>query len=90
MGFVDFKSEPEHLEYLRKRLASYGLKPDKNWEWEIHGPHQDMDYQVYIGYAKDARGIEHCVAVYPRSIYEVDDPSDWYKGFSENRLSRIH
>jgi len=45
-----------------------------------------MDYQVYVGYAYDEVGEYYCVAVYPRAVYEIKDPSDWWKAELKNRI----
>lgn len=52
MGTLDFSTDTEILNSIKQRLRRRGLKPDLDGEWEVHGPHQDMDYQVYIGFAE--------------------------------------
>jgi len=51
MGILDFEDQRHHLTYISRVLSRRGLLPDLGEEWEIHGPHDDMDYQVYVGYA---------------------------------------
>lgn len=51
MGVLDLKNEPRHWTRIRQALRRRGFNTDKDEEWEIHGPHFEMDYQVYIGYA---------------------------------------
>ncbi len=104
MGTLNFKKEKEHLAKIRKTLARRGLVPDLKSEWEIHGPHRDMDYQVYVGYAMPSNEKEqrrycilpwkqckvhpnyYCVAIYPKAVYEIDDPNSWYKVSKEDRI----
>jgi len=67
-------------------LGRRGLKPDLDSGWEVYGPHRDMNYQMYVGYAYDETGEYFCVAIYPRAVYEIDDPSDWWKVKPEDRI----
>lgn len=60
MGILDFKSQKHHLARIRRILSRRGLAPNLREEWEIHGPHQDMNYQVYIGYAVPRDEKEIC------------------------------
>jgi len=107
VGTLNFSKEKEHLAIIRKRLAVRGLKPDLKSEWEIHGPHQDMNYQVYVGYAMPSDDKEecrycslpwkqckvhpnyYCVVIYPRGVFEIFDPSKWYKPEPENRIGVV-
>jgi len=85
MGIINLDEDKEIVRYIRRSLARRGLKPDFEEDWEVHGPHRDMNYQVYIGYA----GNDHwygCVAIYPRAVYEIDRPSDWWRAYPENRI----
>ncbi len=53
MGTLDFKDDPyasSYKERIKQALRRRGLEFDPKEEWEVHGPHQDMNYQVYIGY----------------------------------------
>ena len=50
MGILNFRQEKEHLEYIKRKLNSRGLKIDTTDDWEVHGPHENMNYQVFIGY----------------------------------------
>ena len=106
MGILDFKNQKHHLTRIRRILSRRGLVPDLREQWEIHGPHSDMDYQVYVGYAVPSNENEkcrtigcnlswkkckrhsndYCVAIYPKAVYEIDEPSDWAKYDPENRL----
>jgi hypothetical protein len=85
MGFLDFDDREDrramrHEARIKSALAGRGLIPDfDDCEWEIHGPHQDMDYQVLIGWAHDGADNWACVAIYPRAVYKIDDPGDWWK-----------
>ena len=54
MGILDFKDEsyePHYRERIKSALKRRGLEFDPREEWGVHGPHQDMNYQVYIGHA---------------------------------------
>ncbi len=108
MGVLDFEHERYHLTHVRRTLARRRLKPDLERDWEIHGPHQDMSYHVYVGYAyseaeEGARCIcpggeiqythcpahkhYYCVAIYPRAVYEIEQPWKWWDIYPENRIS---
>ena len=106
MGFLNFESQPYHMKVIERVLGRRGLKPDFESDWEIHGPHQDMNYQVYVGYAKSkpegkciwsskkiirtgcsVHDIIHCVAIYPKSVYEIEEPEKWGEdAIPENRI----
>lgn len=89
MGFLDLKIERSHLKIINQKLRPFGLKPYLSEEWEIHGPHQGMNYQVYVGYAWGRFGKLHvtqCVSITPQGIYEIDDPSDWWKTYEDRKL----
>ena len=49
MGFLDFEYSKEDLKFILSALRRRNLFMDEEDDWEIHGPHHDMDYQVYIG-----------------------------------------
>lgn len=52
MGIIDFDQEKELLRSVKRSLKRRGLKIDlETEEWEIHGPHPEMNYQVCVGYA---------------------------------------
>lgn len=51
MGYLDFTHDKEHLGRIKRALARRGMEIDADSEWEIHGPHQGMNYQVCVGYA---------------------------------------
>ena len=106
MGTLDLNQDREHFKTIKERLRRRGLEPCLDEEWEIHGPHPDMNYQIYIGYAAPINrkqrccfpgcglSIEecgkhtnsYCVAIYPRAVYEIEDPERWYDTKVENRL----
>lgn len=55
MGYLNFKDGGEqHLSVIRRALRRRGLQMDEADDWEIHGPHQDMNYVVYIGKAYES------------------------------------
>mgnify|MGYP000853102449 CR=1 FL=1 len=62
MGVLDFKHQPKHLARIRRILSRRGLVPDLTEEWEIHGPHVGMNYQVYVGYAHPKDENQLCQA----------------------------
>jgi len=68
------------IDSLRKRFLK------NNDEWEIHGPHQDMNYQVYIGPAYRKKEC-FLVAIYPKAVYEIDNYDDWWKADPEKRIT---
>ena len=89
MGFIDLEDEDNGKRYLQKleaALGRRGLKPDTSQEWEIHGPHQNMNYQVLIGWAFDDKDNWQLVAVYPRAVYAIDEADKWYQMDSKNRI----
>lgn len=88
MGFIDLEDQDNGKRYLPKlkaALARRGLKPDTSVEWEIHGPHPNMDYQVLIGWVFDDQA-RYLVAVYPRGVYEIEDESSWWKVKGADRI----
>ncbi len=98
-----------HAKNIEKALKPRGLKFYKNEDWEIHGPHEGMNYQVYVGgvyreadpKAKcvcsskktrliycDAHKQESYVVIRPNAVYQIEDPSDWWKPKAEDRILR--
>lgn len=51
MGTFDSEHDKRGVRIIGNVLKKRGLIPDFSEEWEIHGPHRDMNYQVYIGWA---------------------------------------
>ena len=45
------EEEKEKLKFITGMLERRGLYLDKNDEWEVHGPHPGMNYQVFVGTA---------------------------------------
>ena len=84
MGTLNFEDKDGRtfLRKIRPVLKKRGLEPDLEADWEVHGPHSGMNYQVLVGYCKDGT----CVAIYPRVVYEIDDPDEWYRPDPEKRL----
>ena len=65
MGFLNFKEEKYNLQRIKSALRRRWLTMDPADDWEIHGPHQDMNYQIFIGPAY-LKGKWNCIAViYP-------------------------
>ncbi len=86
MGNLDLKEEKEILKFITGMLKRRGLEPDLKNEWIVHGKHRDMGYQLYIGYAIDSKGEKTLVVIYPRSVYWLDNYSDWWRCEPENRI----
>ena len=78
---------------IENRLKRRGFKMIDLENWEVHGPHEGMNYKVWIGGAQtidkkpyiDNRQ-EFYIAVYPRQIFIIDDTSDWWKTSPENLI----
>ena len=87
MGFIDLGTEKEHLRRVKSASSKRGLMPDLSQEWEIHGPHQNMNYQVLVGWAYDNTCNRHLIAIYPRVIYEIDDYSKWWNVGCQNKIA---
>ena len=49
MGYLDFDEDKDILKRIKSTMKRRGLFVDAQDEWEVHGPHQDMNYQVFIG-----------------------------------------
>ena len=49
MGYLNFDHDKETLNRIKSAMKRRGLFVDPEDDWEIHGPHQDMNYQVFIG-----------------------------------------
>lgn len=86
MGFIDLEENGRYRKEITTKLARRGLTPDLSEEWEIHGPHLNMNYSVLIGWAHDSKDEWFCVAIYPWAVYEIEDADDWWKCRPENRL----
>lgn len=100
MGFIDFTKKSDlntnerwALESITRRLKTSGLKMIDLENWEVHGPHENMNYKVWVGEVQtlDKKPIignsyQFYIAVYPRQIFMIDDPSDWWKTSPENLI----
>jgi hypothetical protein len=100
VGDIDWESEPGNGRVIKQALARRGLVPHPEYvtQWEVQGPHKDMNYQVFIGQViPDSdlpskviaahwwlRRKRFIVAVYPRRVYEIESKSDWWKPEPEN------
>ena len=51
MVLLDIELGKEDLKFIQSALDRLNLFMDKDDEWEVHGPQQDMNYQVYVGRA---------------------------------------
>lgn len=64
MGYltVDDEREKHHFQRIRRLLRRRNLKPDLEDTWEVHGPHPNMNFQVYVGSAyRDPEPDAQCV-----------------------------
>ncbi len=76
MGIIDLEFEKEYLKIITETLERRKMKPVILSDWEIHGPHPGMDFQVFVGEAvKDGSDDIGLVAIYPRAVYLLEDPS---------------
>lgn len=84
MGRINLKDEPEIRRTIKRRLLQRGLilDPEGMDDWEVHGPHESMDYQVFIGLAYERQeGPDNSsyIALYLNAVYWIDNPCDWWK-----------
>ena len=87
MGFLDEKEDAEHYKRINRRLKKRGMVIYLDEEWEIHGPHPGMNYQVYVGYARyENQEVYRCVAMYPWATYEIDDEDRWWYMNPDRRI----
>ena len=102
MGTLNFEFDKRQLNRIKSYLKRRGLFMDPEDEWEIHGPHQDMNYEVLIGpaYKKVDLSVpcnceqNNCqrhhdgffVVIYPKTVYRIDDPDDWWKPKKEDKI----
>ena len=62
MGFLNLNHEKERHKRIRKALARRGMKVDTDSDWEVHGPHPEMNYEIYVGHAyKEADPKARCI-----------------------------
>jgi hypothetical protein len=55
MGYLNFRDGDErHLSRIRQALRQRGLQMDEIDDWKVHGPHPNMDFQVYVGKAYES------------------------------------
>jgi hypothetical protein len=90
MGILDWKHEPYHREKITSLLKRRGLRPDFSELWEVHGPHADMNFQMFVGYAinTDDPKDTYCVTVWPgHGVWEIDDPSQWNQTDPTRRIA---
>jgi len=92
MGYLDFddESEKKHLTRIRQILRRRNMVPVLNDEpWQVHGPHPNMDYQVFIGEALNIHDRQRgpvCVAIFPWGTYEISDESQWANWANAERI----
>jgi hypothetical protein len=90
MGVINWKKETYHREKITQTLKRRGLRPDLSNPWEVHGPHEGMNFQMYAGYAINTNDPNdtYCVTIWPgHGVYEIDDPSEWNKTEPGRRLT---
>ena len=65
------------------------MEPVEDEEWELHGPHEHMNYRVLVGFAFDP---EHearpamCVVLYPWGVYQIEDEAHWHNTDAAQRI----
>ena len=87
MGFANFSiksdlnaNERLALKSITRRLSWRGLKMIDLENWEVHGPHSEMNYQVWVGAVEFIKNRNKFhIAICPKKIYKIDGPSDWWK-----------
>jgi hypothetical protein len=91
MGDLDFRYEKYHLRRIRETLKRRNLLMNpENDGWQIHGPHEDMNYQVYEGRAytrkEDVNSYNQGfdVVIFPKAVYEIN--SSWHHVSPEDRI----
>ncbi|MFC2094547.1 hypothetical protein ACFLSH_02850 [Bacteroidota bacterium] len=92
MGFLDFKWDKYHLRRITSSLKRRGLTPEVDGDaWQIHGPHQGMNYQCYEGWAyfEDSPDDYVYVHIMPRAVYEVDPDDKNIQYTQENRITIV-
>ncbi|PLX27156.1 hypothetical protein C0583_04620 [Candidatus Parcubacteria bacterium] len=62
MGDIKLNEEGNeyHFHKIRKKLPELNLSPCLDETWKIHGPHEEMDYQVYVGYVEPLDSNKKC------------------------------
>ena len=92
MGSLDFDDENSkpHLRRIQQALKQRGLVMNPDDYWEIHGPHEEMNYQTYVGnaYEPDNRSPDDgfLVVIYPREVYQIDAEDQWSRPDEANPL----
>ncbi len=98
MGTLNLQEEPYYRNGIKRALKKRGMRMDMEDDWEIRGPHQDMNYVVFVGYAyfdklhpflhipEKYRRDGMWVAIYPRAVYEIEDELKWYMTDPEQRV----
>lgn len=86
---LDWDNESEHTQIIEHSLESRGLERDESTIWIIYGPHEHMDYRVYVGEVFDATQVNDQpfdVAIYPWGVYRIEYPSRWWETTRRNRF----
>lgn len=59
-------------------LKRRGLAPVTGITWEKHGPHEGMEYMVFIGEARgETDERPRSVVIYPHAVYWHQDGDQW-------------
>lgn len=75
MGILALEDDKEIFRHIRRTLQRRGLKPDLGTEeWEVHGPHPGMNYQVYVGYVGSIPETNDKCTCRPPNILYADCP----------------
>jgi len=84
MMFNNISDIPD-LPSIKARLRRRNLEMVEDGDWEKHGPHEGQNYMVIIGLCRDIKtSSEMWVSIYPRRIYGITNPSDWWKVSEED------
>lgn len=87
MGTLYLEEEKYHKEKITEALKKHGLEPVLDYEWEVHGPHMDMNYQVYVGRVEKNKKGADFVAIYPDDVYSIEDIDNWHRCTNENKIN---
>jgi hypothetical protein len=95
MGIVDLYNDKYSLEFIEQKLNKVGMTIDDSEEWEVHGPHEDMNYQVYVGPANFDKVIWGntkfdglYVAVCDKGVFDVEDMNNWNLRTEDNKVCK--
>lgn len=86
------KENRELKESLARRLRKYGLVLMPSYEAESHGEHPNMNYVVWIVYAKEKKNPKNngYVVMFPKAVYWLEDPTEWNRPSENSRIFRLN